>query len=71
MFAEALGFEYARVFSIPGFWIYQTSEHVFRFEYGRFIQGIEYAWLCLNVPKSVWMAFVLHLPIVIPYLKES
>ena len=27
-----------------------------------------YAWLFLNVPKSVWMAFVLRLPIVIPYL---
>ena len=27
---------------------------------------LEYAWLCLNVPKYVWMAFVIHLPIVIP-----
>ena len=25
-----------------------------------------YAWLCLNVPKYVWMAFAIHLPIVIP-----
>ena len=24
-----------------------------------------------DVPKSVWMTFVLHLFIVIPYLKES
>ena len=37
-------------------------------EYVCIIPG--YAWLCLNVPKSVWMAFVLHLPIVISYLKE-
>ena len=29
-----------------------------------------YAWLCLNVPKFVWMDFVLHSSIVIPYLKE-
>ena len=32
--------------------------------YARIILG--YAWLCLNVPKYVWMAFVIHLPIVIP-----
>ena len=25
-----------------------------------------YAWLCLNVPKYVWMTFAIHLPIVIP-----
>ena len=37
-------------------------------EYVCIIPG--YAWLCLNVPKSVWMAFVLHLPILISYLKE-
>ena len=37
-------------------------------EYDWIIPG--YAWLCLNVPKPVWMDFVLHLPIVIPYLKE-
>ena len=29
-----------------------------------------YGWLFLNVSKFVCMAFVLHLPIVIPYLKE-
>ena len=53
------------VLNMSEFWIYHGSE------YARFTQGFEYAWLCLNVPKSVWMAFVLHLPIVIPYLKES
>ena len=35
-------------------------------EYARIILG--YPWLCLNVPKYVWIAFVIHLPIVIPYL---
>ena len=29
-----------------------------------------YAWLCLNVLKSVWMAFVFHVLIVIPCVKE-
>ena len=35
-------------------------------EYAWVILG--YTWLCLNVPKYVWMAFVMHLPIVIHYL---
>ena len=30
-----------------------------------------YVWFCLKVHKSVWIAFILHLPIVIPYLKEQ
>ena len=65
------GPEYTRVpnmflvLNMSGFWTYHCSE------YARITQGFEYAWSCLNVPKSVWMAFVLHLPIVIPYLKES
>ena len=64
------GSEYTRVLNLPGFWIYQGSEYV------RIIQGSEYAWLCLNVwicvnmPKSIWMAFVLHCPIVIPCLLQ-
>ena len=37
-------------------------------EYARIIPG--FTWLCLSVPKSVGMAFVLHLPIVIPCIKE-
>ena len=53
------------VLNMSGFWIYHGSE------YGRFTQGFEYAWFSLNVPKSVWMTFVLHLLIAIPYLKES
>ena len=56
------------VLNIPGFWIclwfwiYQGSE------YARITQGSqyaliipEYAGICGNMPKSVWMAFVLHL----------
>ena len=29
-----------------------------------------HAGICVNMPKSVWMAFVLHFPIVIPCLLE-
>ena len=52
------------VLNMSGFWIYHGSD------YARFTQGFEYVLLCLNVPKSAWIAFALHLPIVIPYLKE-
>ena len=31
----------------------------------------EYVLLCLEVPKFVWMAFVLHSLNVIPHLKEQ
>ena len=37
-------------------------------EYARIIPGC--VLLCLNVPKSFWMAFVSHSPIAIPFLKE-
>ena len=30
----------------------------------------EYAGICVNIPNFGWMAFVLHLPIVILYLRE-
>ena len=30
----------------------------------------EYAATCVNMPKSAWMAFVLHFPIVISFLLE-
>ena len=53
------------VLNIPGFWIYHSSE------YARFTQGFECTWFCLTVPKSIWMAFVLRLPIVILHLKKS
>ena len=60
--------------NMSGFWIYHGSK------LARVTQGFEddwicwiiprYAWLCLNMRNSAWVAFVLHLPIVIPYLKE-
>ena len=58
---------------MSGFWIYHGSmPGLHRVpnmpEYARIIPG--YAWLCLNVPKYAWMAFVLHLPTGIPYVKE-
>ena len=71
------GCEYARalnmllVLNMSGFWIYHDSKYARvtqDFEYARICPG--YVWLCLNVPKFVWMTFVLHLPIVISYLKE-
>ena len=72
------GSEYTRVLNlflilnVLGFWIYHSSKYAGvtqGFEYVLIIP--EYAWLCLNEPKSVWMAFVLHLLIVISYLKEG
>ena len=50
---------------MPGFSTYHDAK------YAWVTQGFEYAWLCLNEPKSVWMAFILHSPIVILYLKEQ
>ena len=59
------------ILNMLGFWMYHGSK------YDRITQGFEYAWiipryawLCLNVPKFVWVAFVLLLPIIIPHLKE-
>ena len=82
MFWKYWGLEYTRVVNILGFsicfrfWVCQGSGYT-TVEYVRVTQGSEYAWiipgyvwLCLNLPKSVWMAFVLHLLIVIPYLRE-
>ena len=31
---------------------------------------LDYARMCVNIPKSASMAFVLHVPIVIPCLLE-
>ena len=69
--------EYARVLNMlmvlnmSGFWIYNSFKYVRvteSFEYAWIIPG--YVWLCLNVPRSVWIAFVSYLHIVISYLKE-
>ena len=54
-----------------GFWLFHGCKYVRvtqGFEHAWIIPG--YAWLCLNVLNPVWMVFVLHLTIVIPYLKE-
>ena len=66
------GCEYAKVvnmllvLNISRLWIYHGSK------YARVTQGSEYAWTCPNNSRiiPVWMDFVLHLPIVIPYLRE-
>ena len=56
---------------MSGFCIYLGSKYVRILNMPQYVWIIpEYAWLCLSVPKSVWMAFVLYLPIVFPYLKE-
>ena len=59
------------ILNVSGLWIYHVSKYARvkqGFEYARIILG--FAWSCLNVPKYVWMAFVLHFLIVIPYLKK-
>ena len=53
-------FEYVTVLDIPSSKYARVAQG---FEYAWIIPG--YAWLCLNVYKSVWMAFVLHLPTVV------
>ena len=70
-------FEYTGVLNTPGLWICQSSEYASGSEYVR-VQGSGYTKVLnmpgihrvLNIPKSVWMTFVLHLPIVIPCLKK-
>ena len=67
--------------SIQGFWVNESSEYARVTKGSEYAWKVpEYFWLCLNItkyagvyvnmPKSVWMAFVLHLPIVIPRLLE-
>ena len=54
------------ILNMLGFWIYHGSKYVKVtqvFEYAWIIP--RYAWLYLNVSKSLWMAFALHLPNVI------
>ena len=65
------------------FWICQDSEYVrvtqgseYAWIYCLIMSGwicldmSEYANICVNVPKSAWMAFVLYFPVVIPCLLE-
>ena len=65
-----------QILNFPAFRICQGSVYT-SFKYVRVTQGSKYAWifpgyvwLRLNVSKFVWIAFALHLSIVIPYLKE-
>ena len=59
-------FEYVRILNIPEFWIYQDNTG---FKICLIVPG--YVWICLNMrericvnmPKSPWMAFVLHFAI--------
>ena len=62
------GFEYGRFLNIPRFWICLWFEYMPEFWIcpGYNILNMpEYAGKCVNVPKSAWMTFVLHFPIVI------
>ena len=61
------GAEYVRVLDIArltcqGYRVLNMPEYVWIIH--------EYAWLCLNMAKSSWINFVLHLLILIPYLDE-
>ena len=70
------------VLNLQGFWIYQGSEYVRVTEdsgYAWIYQIISgwicldmsaYARICVNMPKSAWMGFVLYFPIVIPCLLQ-
>ena len=61
--------EYVRILDIPWFLNVLELHRVLNIpECAWVIPG--YTWLFMNVPKSVWMAFVFRLPIVIPCLKE-
>ena len=66
------GPECAELLNMLLFWIYHSLKYVRvtpSSKYAWIISG--HVWLCLNLPKFVWIAFVLHSPIVISYLKES
>ena len=60
------------ILNMLGFCIYHGSK------YAKAAQGLKYAWiipgyawLWPNAPKFVWIAFVLHFPIIIPNQNES
>ena len=53
---------------IVDFW--QGSKYASEFEYARVTHGSEYTGIFVKMPKSAWMAFVLHFPVVISCLKE-
>ena len=76
----ASGYEFARVLNtrlvlnLPGFWICQgyTGFWICLIMSGWICLDMsEYAGICVNMPKSAWIAFVLYIPIVIPCLLEG
>ena len=63
------GSKYARVLNIP--WLHRVldmSEYTWIIpDYAWLCRNmLDYARICLNIAKSAWIAFVLHVPIVIP-----
>ena len=62
------------VLNLPGFWICQgyTGFWIYLIMSRWICLGMcEYAGICVNMPKSAWMAFVLYFPIVMPCLLEG
>ena len=45
--------EYARVLYVLGFWICQSSEYTSGSQYVRVLNMPDFAWVCMNMPKSV------------------
>ena len=54
--------DYARVLNIPDFWICENYTGFWIYLNNSVICFImpEYVWICLNMPKCAWMAFVSH-----------
>ena len=81
-FECASGSKYADVVNIPGFWkkkgseyarIVQDCEYAWKvLKYGQICLNIsEYPGICVNMPKSTWMAFILYFLSVIICLVED
>ena len=70
-FWKCQGPEFAKVLNIPGFWICQgyTGFWICLIMSGCICLDMsEYAEICMNMPKSGWVAFVLYFAIVINLL---
>ena len=68
-----LWYDYTRVLNIYlEFWLCHGSEYARVTTQGSDYAWIisECAWICVNMPRSAWMAFALHFPFVIPCLNE-
>ena len=66
------GFEYSSVLNMSGFWIYYvcTGSWVCLNVIELFLNMPEYVGIYINMPKFAWMAFVLHVTNLIPWLLE-